>query len=143
MAGEDRHRGRGEEKIRPQIRHHLHPQAQQRPIPLDRGLDVHRMPATMEREQILPALLHPLHRPAQTHGQVRDNNLFGVHATFFAKTTADIRRHHAHPVLRSVQQRRQLILDLMRVLGGVPHGQHIVLGLVVGHDTAGLQRGGR
>ena len=31
----------------------------------------------------------------------------------------------------------------MRMLGGVPHGQHIVLGLVVGHDAACLQRGGR
>ena len=36
-----------------------------------------------------------------------------------------------------------LIPDLMRMLGGVPHGQHIVLGLVVGHDAAGLQRGWR
>jgi hypothetical protein len=140
MAGEDGHRGRGEEKIRPQVRHNLHPQAQQSPVPLYRCLDVHRMTSTVESQHILPALLHPLHRTAQAHGQVRDDNLFGVHAALFAKTAADVRSHYAHTVLRSVQQRGQLVLDLMRVLGGVPHGQHIVLGLVVGHDAACLQR---
>ena len=140
MAGEDGHGGCGEEKIRPQVRHHLHPQAQQRPVPLDRGLDVHRMPSPVERQHILPALLHPLHRTAQAHGQVRDDKLFGVHATFFAKPTTDVRGHDAHPVLRSVQQRGYLISDLMWMLGGVPHGQQVVLGLVVGHDAPGLQR---
>ena len=142
MAGEDGHRGCGEEKIGPEVRHDLHPQAQQRPVPLDRGLDVYRMTATVERQHILPAL-HPLHRTVQAHSQVGDDQLFGVHTALFAKTAADVRRHHTHTVLRSMQQRGYLIPDLMRMLGGVPHGQHIVLGLVVGHDAACLQRGWR
>ena len=97
-------------KIRPQVRHDLHPQAQQRPVPLDRGLDVYRMTATVERQHILPALLHPLHRTAQAHSQVGDDQLFGVHTALFAKTAADVRRHHTHTVLRSMQQRGYLSL---------------------------------
>src|SRR5262249_33412653 len=112
-------------------------------VPLYRCLYVYSMTSTMESQHIFPALLHPLYWTAQAHGQVRDDNLFGEHTALFAKTAADVRRHYAHTVLRSVQQRGQLVLDLMRGLRGVPHGQHIVLRLVVGHDATCLQWGWR
>jgi hypothetical protein len=94
----------------------------------------------MEGEHIFPALFHPLHRTAQADGQVRHGNLLGVQAALFPKAAADIWGHHAHAALRSVQHLGQMVPDRMGVLGGVPHGQHIVLGLVVGHDPTRLER---
>ena len=140
MAGEEGHRGRGHEEIRPQVCHNLHPEAQQGAIPLHRCLHVHRMSSAVEGEQVFPALLHPLHRTAQADGQVRYGNLFGVQAPLFPKAAAHVGGHHTHTALRSVQHLGQVVPDRMGVLGRVPHGQDIVLGLVLGHDPTCLQR---
>jgi hypothetical protein len=94
----------------------------------------------MEGEQVFPALLYPLHWTAQAHSQVRHSNLFGVQAPLFPEAAAHVWGYHTHTALRSVQHRGQVVPDRMGVLRRVPHGQDIVLGLVVGHYSTCLQR---
>ena len=50
-----------------------------RPVVVDRDLDVMALAALLIRaDEVLPAILGPLHRPAKLHGRVRHQDLLGI-----------------------------------------------------------------
>ena len=119
----------------------LRPHAEQGSVAPRRQLDVVPLLARVGggREVLAPGL-HPLDRPGEAHGQQGQHQLFGVDLLLDAEPPADVRRHHADPVLVETEHVAQHVADRVGPLRGRPHGEVSGARVVGRHDAPGLQR---
>ena len=84
------------------------------------------------RDEVLAAILHPLHRPTETHRQVPGKHLIGIKVGFRSEPPADLRHDQPQIVLGNAQQLGELGPQQMGKLARGPDGQlsgrHVVVG---------------
>ncbi len=90
--------------------------------------------AAMVGEHAFRARRHPLHRAAETARRPQHQRVVGERIALEPEAAADVRCHHADPVLRHVEDVRHLHAHPVRILrGGVE--RVVVLGSVVVADS--------
>ena len=90
------------------------------------------MSAAVEGQHILLAAFHPLDGTAEHDREVGNSYLFGEESSFLSKSSANVRGDYAYAVFLTVQQLDEVVANFVGVLGGVPDGEHVLLGLIVG-----------
>ena len=91
------HRGaERERRVRALVHRHVHAHAEQRAVVAQRGLDVERLLARLAGdEQVLVAVLDPLHRPAEVDGGGEHRDVFAGRQHLHAERAADVLRGDA------------------------------------------------
>ena len=90
------------------------------------------MSAAVEGQHILLAAFHPLDGTAEHDREVGNSYFFGEEGCFLSKASADIGGYYAYAVFRTVKQLDEVVANFVGVLGGIPDGEHVLLGLIVG-----------
>ena len=94
------------------------------------------------RVKILLAILDPLDRLPQLHGNPGQDHLFGVeHHDLWPKTAADERCNHPDLFFRKPQHRGDPIANRNGCLGRVVHRKLFSFGIPTGHNPAIFHRG--
>ena len=99
-------------------------------IESDREVDIH-LAGMDDREHVLPPILDPLHRAADTKGRERDQDVLRVELDLDPESAADLRLDDADALLLQAEQGGGQRALGMRPLPGGPDGQlpvHRVLG---------------
>ena len=79
-------------------------------VGVERGRDpVRLLPGVVHRDQVLGAVLGPLHRPAQRPGQPRHQEVLGVELAARAEPAARVDRGHVDQGLVHAEQRGQQV----------------------------------
>ena len=107
---------------------------QNRPVaPQGQVKGVH-LPAPVGRgQEVLAAVLRPLHRLPRLQGQPGAEHLFRVETELAAEAAAHVGRHHPHALLGAAEPLRQQAADAVGHLGRRPDRQQ------VGHRVVGRQ----
>ena len=109
QPGEGGNPRREELIIRPHVGEHPGAQAGDRPIAFGGELDVLDLVAAVDgRDEILAAVLHPLHRTPQSYRQMGCEHVLGIDIGFAAETTANLWGDDTDAVLRQVQRGRDI-----------------------------------
>ena len=89
---------------------------------------------------MLEAILDPLHRPAEHAAGMADHDLFGIGPRLAAEAAADVLRDHADVELGNVEDRRDILPDIVVGLGRDPDGERRSPGIEIGDAAAGFER---
>src|SRR5262249_22101293 len=92
-------RRRGQEKIGPDVRHHVDAYPQEDAIASYCGFYVQAMASAMVRQHVFAPFFDPLDGTSEAYGEVGNQHVFGEQAIFNTKAASDIRRDHPHRLL--------------------------------------------
>ena len=90
--------------------------------------------------QPFPPLLHPLHGPAQPHGQETEGNIFRIEDGLDAEAAADIGRDHPDAILGETEDLGQTMTGQMRYLGARPERELPLARAPLGDSPPPLER---
>ena len=96
------------------------------------------MSPSVESQHVFLPVFHPFDRPLQEDRYVGNGDFFREKASLLAEPASNVRRHDTYTALRPVQQLHQILSHFVGMLGGVPHREKVVAGLVVGQHAPGL-----
>src|SRR5215475_13086688 len=96
VRGVDRWSRAGVQEVRPDVSDDAEAHSEDRAIAPGGGLHLGAIAAAMVGEHIFPALLDPLDRLCQLHGEVTQGNILRPNFHFLAEATPDIRSNDAH-----------------------------------------------
>jgi len=88
----------------------------------------------------LTALLDPLHRPAQLHGQRAERDVFGIEHRLHAEAATHVGRDDADAILGEAKHLAQQMAQEVRHLGGRPQRELALARAPVREATAALER---
>ena len=137
---DDRGREHGD-LVRALVQRHVHARAEDRAVARDRHLDVEYLVARVpRRQQVLEAILDPLHRTFQQPRRGRYRDLFATRVRLLTERTSDVAAAHGDQVGGIVEQRRDREPQRVRVL--VRDIDHELAGLrtEVGEERAAFHR---
>ena len=138
MGGQHGHGGSRHKAVGAQVGHDLDVYTQQCAVVFHRRFHVDGVPPSMKGQHVFLAVLDPLDRAAQHHGDVGNSDLFGEEAGFFAEASPNVGGHHTNAALRAVQHLNETFSDVVGMLGGVPDGEQVFRRLVIGHQPPGF-----
>ena len=95
------------------------------------------------REEVLEAVLGPLHRAAEVDRGDRGDDHLRRRVALRPERPADVGHDHADRLPRAVEDVRELRERAVRVLGRAPHGEQAGLAVLDGDRAARLDRHGR
>ena len=91
-------------------------------------------------EDVLVAVLHPAHRPADPAGEPGDYQVFRVDMPLAAEPAADIGRQHPDLLLRHAEREGELLPDPVNDLGRRPDGERVRPPVVLGGHAPAFER---
>ena len=125
------------------IHHEAVAQGQDAARIVEAHLDLVNLVARMARtDQMLAAVLDPLHRPAEPARQERDQQVFRINVSLDPEAAADVERDAAHARLRKPQHRGGLTPHPVHHLGGRPDRHRIGARIVLTDHAAAFHRHG-
>src|SRR5262245_65650458 len=92
----------GVQKVRPDVGDDAEAHTEDGAIAAGGGFHLRAIAASMVSEHIFPALLDPLDRLCQPHGEIAQGNILRPNFYLLAKATPDIRSDDAHLAWRLV-----------------------------------------
>ncbi len=140
-AGKDRR----QDAVCPRVRAEVAPQAvlegEELAVPARRDGDlVHLLPGVVRGDEMLCAILDPLHRPTEREGEERDEDVLRVELAPHTEASADVDLDQAHGLwIETEQGGRDLAVEVLH-LRRAPDREAARLAIVLGDETARLER---